>query len=284
MACIDRQVLGRYFDGELDERSRREVEAHLASCPDCTGELSELGMLREGIRAAPAAAVPDGLWPAIERQLASPGADGPDRFERRSARRIFLRKLAMAACLGLLLGAAVIAGLWFGKGETAQAASIDFSALLDTVNADAIDAFERFLERYGGAAIKAADAHRSAPALNFEVPAELPGGFLRTSVYWLRFGNADGIAAAYRRADGEFLAAIFHPPVRSEHFGTHQDYPCAIGKHRGHAVQVGEWRMVHLTDPTTCHCVLSRLDPVTELPAVMAEVAPRSASGAAADD
>jgi len=284
MACIDRQVLGRYFDGELDERSRRDVEVHLASCVGCTGELNELRMLRDGIRAAPVTTVPDGLWPAIERQLASPGADGSGNLRPRYSRMVFLRKLAVAACLALLLGAAVIAGLWFGNGETAQAASIDFSALLDAVNADALDAFERFLERYGGAAINAADAHRSAPALDFEVPAELPGGFLRKNVYWLRFGDADGIAAAYRRADGEFLAAIFHPPVRSEHFGTHQDYPCAIGKHRGHAVQVGEWRMVHLTDPTTCHCVLSRLDPVTELPAVMAEVAPRSANDAAADD
>ncbi|MCH8912939.1 MAG: hypothetical protein IIA33_05155, partial [Planctomycetes bacterium] len=39
---------------------------------------------------------------------------------------------------------------------------------------------------------------------------------------------------------------------------------------------VGDWKLVHLTSPTTCHCVLSRLDAATELPAVMQQLAPQS--------
>jgi hypothetical protein len=82
------------------------------------------------------------------------------------------------------------------------------------------------------------------------------------------------VAAEYLRDDGEFLGAVFHPPVQEEDHGSHKDHPAVIGKHRGRKVEVGEWSLVHLTDPTTCHCVLSRLDEVTELPSVMAAMAP----------
>jgi hypothetical protein len=81
------------------------------------------------------------------------------------------------------------------------------------------------------------------------------------------------VAAWYERA-GEPLVVIFHPPVQTEDFGTHKDYPCVIGEHRGQKIVVGSWKMVHLTDSTTCHCVLSRLDERAELPAVMNAIAP----------
>jgi hypothetical protein len=45
-------------------------------------------------------------------------------------------------------------------------------------------------------------------------------------------------------------------------------------QHRRHKVPVGEWSLVHLADPATCHCVLSRLDESTDLPAVIAAIAP----------
>ncbi|MCZ6652676.1 MAG: hypothetical protein O7D91_06570, partial [Planctomycetota bacterium] len=49
-----------------------------------------------------------------------------------------------------------------------------------------------------------------------------------------------------------------------------------LAKHPAHEVAVGDWKLVHLTSPTTCHCVLSRLDDATELPAVMQQLAPQS--------
>ena len=101
----------------------------------------------------------------------------------------------------------------------------------------------------------------------------LPVGFRLQQVYVLQFGEHPGLAASYDR-DGEFLGVIFHRPVRDEQFGTHKDYDCVVGKHRGHEVKVGPWRLVHLTDPTTCHCVLSKLDESTGLSEVLAAVAP----------
>jgi hypothetical protein len=55
-------------------------------------------------------------------------------------------------------------------------------------------------------------------------------------------------------------------------------------------VKVGEWRLVHLTDRTKCHCsgachcvltcqcVLSKLNEDTELPNVLAAVTPDSSA------
>ncbi|MBK8270645.1 MAG: hypothetical protein IPK83_21010 [Planctomycetes bacterium] len=126
------------------------------------------------------------------------------------------------------------------------------------------------------------EAKKIASHLNFEIPPELPGGFRFEMSHILQFGGETGVAARYSR-DGEFLGAIFHRPIQREEFGTHKDYECVVGKHRGHAVTVGEWKLVHLTDATTCHCVLSRLDETTELPPVMAKIAPNSIAPAHSD-
>ena len=41
-ACEREALLGPYHDGELSDAARREVEAHVASCPDCARELQRL--------------------------------------------------------------------------------------------------------------------------------------------------------------------------------------------------------------------------------------------------
>jgi len=88
-----------------------------------------------------------------------------------------------------------------------------------------------------------------------------------------RFGDAPGLAARYERGD-EFLAAIFHKPVQCMNQDSNRALPCVVGEHRGRKVSVGDWSMVHVTDPTTCHCVLSRLDEAVELPLILDAVAP----------
>jgi len=283
MTCPSLDILGRYFDGELDAALRADVEQHVAACARCAHEFDALRAIGAGVASGEFPTVPIELWPAIQEALESaavgvhtalPAAHAIRR--PRPAGRLGPRRFAAAAGIALLVGLGVLAGLWLGNGKPASAAPIDFSILLDAINADADAAFDGFLKRYRAQRIEASAAHAAAPALDFEVPANLPGGFTRGRVYHLRFGDADGIAAAYHRDDGEFMAAIFHPPVRREHFGTHQDYPCAIGHHRGHAVQVGAWRMVHLTDPSTCHCVLTREQSDGAIAGVMQAIAPRS--------
>lgn len=269
-----KRLLGQYLDEELDVNIRTQIATHLASCEECSHELAELNSLAKAIAAPPIVHVPSKLWESIENRL-NEGAALPRRpLALLRSRSI----LALAAMITLAVGLGLFSIPWTRKiGSEAHGAAVDFGALLEGVHTDAQAAFDRFLSKYSAKAVTSIDAKRYAPKLNFDIPATLPGGFELQAAYLLQFGDAPGVAAHYER-DGEFLGAIFHAPVLREHFGTYKDHACVVGEHRGHKVPVGEWSLVHSTDATTCHCVLSRLDETTELPAVMTAVAPNSTS------
>src|SRR6478736_2705773 len=52
MSCERNILLHRYFDGELPEGQRREVEAHLAECGECRALLATLSQMSARLRAA----------------------------------------------------------------------------------------------------------------------------------------------------------------------------------------------------------------------------------------
>jgi hypothetical protein len=276
-----RSKLGAFHDGELPLKEAQQLQAHLDDCPRCSAELASLRAIVAELADPGHPRVPDRLWLSIKRNLepehsfrpaAQPGsrvaADRPTRLRRLPA--------ALAATVVLIIGLGLIATVL--TGPRAEAATVDFSVLLDSLPLDPEKAFRKFLVRYDGCEASPIEARRHAPDLNFDVPEVLPGGFKLEKVYTLQFGESPGVAARYRRGE-EFLGAIFHAPVREESYGTHRDYECIVGKHRGHKVEVGPWKLVHLTDPTTCHCVLSRLDEQEELPAIMNAVAPTLPAG-----
>ncbi len=273
MSCeTTREQLGAYVDGELVPKQRDALVTHVAACRSCRRELEALQSLAVDLAKPPATDVPENLWAAIEKRLdAEQAPTRPGRAAWRS--RVPLRAAAMIA---LVVGVGALAVVWSDRsGSEAQASPINFGIILDTLPLDAEEAFRKFLVLYEAEEIRPSEAKRLAPKLNFDMPETLPGGFRRKAAYALRFGNAAGVAARYDRP-GEFLVAIFHATVFEEDFGTHEDYPCVVGEHCGQKVEVGEWKLVHVTDPTTCHCVLSRLDEATELPGVLSAVAPGS--------
>ncbi len=273
MCCeqIERQ-LGRYIDGDLSGTERDQVSSHLASCSHCRAERDALLELAQGIaRGGAAVRVPDSLWSDIARRLNQPKHvdERPSPQKHRSLMPVTRWAIAAGVVLAVGLGLFGLSSL----DTSAHASSVDFGVLLDALPLDAHKAFRKFVVRYDGKPTTPAAARRLAPGLNFNTPPLLPGGFRLTSVYQLRIGETKGIAATYDR-DGEFLAVVFHAPMKHERFGSHETYPCVIGKHCGHKVQVGDWKLVHLTDRTTCHCLLSRLDEQTEMLAVMKAIAP----------
>lgn len=281
MCCeqIERK-LGCYLDGELSSAERQTVEDHLGFCSSCRAGLEELRELVRGIAKPGAVRLPEALWPGIERRLDEAVRKSPAVADVHR-RRLRTAPWAIAASILLAIGLGL-----FGLSTldtTAQASTVDFRMLLDALPLDAQKAFRRFLVRYDARLTTPIAAKRNAPELNFDTPAMLPGGFRLQAVYELRIGGRKGIAAAYDR-EGEFLAAVFHPPMKHEKFGSHENYPCVIGEHCGHRIQVGEWKLVHLTDPTTCHCLLSRLDEQAEMPAVMKAIAPDAPSGRGGHD
>ncbi|QOJ02874.1 MAG: zf-HC2 domain-containing protein [Planctomycetia bacterium] len=269
-----RESLGAYLDGELPSPVRLAVSAHLSGCPICTAELESLRGVATALANPPVVPVPERLWGEIERKLDHAAEKSPAR----SIPFATSRRFAIAASVFLALGLGAVWILWTGEvASTAKASTLDFGALLDSISVDPTAAFDKFLDQYQARHVSSAEAKRTASQLNFEIPEMLPGGFRLEKAYTLRFGDEPGAAARYTK-NGEFLGAIFHRPVQREHFGTHKDYGCVIGQHRGHAVAVGDWKLVHLTDATTCHCVLSKLDEKSELPLVLSKIAPDSLS------
>jgi hypothetical protein len=273
MSCDTvREHLGAYVDGEVTPALRDQIYSHVADCPGCASELTELHDLAGALSRAEVVAVPPTLWHAIEGRLPS---------ARRGHRILKLRlprMVGIAAAVFILVGLGLFSLPWGGNGiPQAQAAAVDFGVLLDGLRFDARAAFDKFVSHYEGRRATVPEARQHGKDLTFDLPESLPGGFRLTAVYTLRFGNKLGVAACYER-DDQFLGALFHPPVLQEDFGSHEDRECVVGQHRGHAVEVGEWRLVHVTDPSTCHCVLSTLDESTELPPVLSALAPLSAT------
>jgi len=271
------EQLGAFVDGEVAPELQAAIQAHAAKCPNCAAELAELRALADALNRPEAATVPPTLWQAIEERL-------PARPKRRILTLPITRLVGIAAAIFILIGLGLFSLPWGGNGiPQAQAATVDFGVLLDGLRFDARAAFDKFVALYQGRPAMVADAQRHGKNLSFNLPESLPGGFRLATAYTLRFGNKPGVAVCYVR-DGQFLAAIFHPPVLEEQYGTHEDRECVIGSHRGHAVEVGDWRLVHVTDPSTCHCILSTLDESTELPPVLSALVPNAGAGGNAPD
>lgn len=67
-----RHSLNAYVDGELEPSARQRLEAHLADCGECRGQLERLkklqGLLRQGLK-DPVAEVAPVLWPGVRARI-----------------------------------------------------------------------------------------------------------------------------------------------------------------------------------------------------------------------
>jgi hypothetical protein len=268
-----REWLGAYLDDEVSADIRSAVDAHVSVCPHCSGELKALRGVADALAQPDAVRVPRELWGAIEERLARTAA------RRHALVLTFRRVAAVAAVLLIAVGIGLLAlpKGWDGA-RSAQAATVDFGVLLDGLKMDANSAFDAFLAKYQAEEVSPADARAYAPQLTFELPDALPGGFRRVATYKLHFGDKAGVAARYMR-EGELLGFVFHPPILQMRFGERENRSCSVGKLHGQTVDVGEWTLSHLTDPSTCHCVLTKLDQASELPEILALIAPSLAAG-----
>ena len=269
------ELLGPFIDDEVSSEERRAVVQHVQACRTCAVELNSIRNVAERLSTLGSPAVPGAIWSAIATNLG---------YSQRTRRdwSIYLRPaVSLAACILLLVGGYLFFYADYGS-QRATASTVNFAVMLDGMSVDPESAFQKFVDSYDGRAVSATEAKLHTPKLDFEIPAALPGGFVLKQAFAMRIGEANAAAAKYVR-QGELLCAIFHPPVHPEDYGTHKDYPCVVGEHRGHRVDAGEWHLVHVTDETTCHCVLSKLDEGSELPEVLKAVAPRSMPQSSAD-
>ena len=103
MNCDEAEVLlHALFDGELDAGNAREVEAHLAGCPNCAARLREIQSLRKAM--TPAAlrhAAPAALRARIEGKLPAPRA-------AIASRRSVIKGFALGATASALAASGVL--------------------------------------------------------------------------------------------------------------------------------------------------------------------------------
>jgi len=273
--CVEfPDLAGSYLDGELPPDRARALEAHASTCPACARELDRLRHLiaRLGGEAPCAAATPAALWSAIERRLNKPLP--PASVIRATPARRWRRPLALAASLALMFGAASSVIVWTHvAAPQAHATTIDYGLLLDGLSEDLDAALERFLDHYQATPLAAMLAPDAAPHLRFRVPEQLPGGYRLKDVWRLKLEGAAGVAARYVR-DDEPLVVFFHAPADQTRTGVHAESHCQVAGRDGQCVTVGPWHLLHFTDPTTCHCLLSRIEDPELQREIFAAIAP----------
>lgn len=275
MTCNESQkLLGPFLDDELDPGRGAAVQSHLAQCSYCQAELSSLEDLARqlGRVAEDTPCCPSEVWTEIERRLdaSEEPAHGP--------LRIFRRPLALAASLALFIGMGVLFSAAFDRSiPTASAAVIDYRILMDGVASNVRGSIERFLTHYQARTIDRADADRLAPDLSFDLPAVLPSGYQFEQAYSFKLGTSNVIAATYE-GDGTPLFLIFHPT--SDNVKGPKETSCRIGDLHAGQIEAGRWRLVHVMDESTCHCVLSTLQDES-LQSVVQAVSPGLTAGSA---
>lgn len=275
MDCISaREELGPYLDGELSAERVAALETHLRTCPPCAVERSRLQNLVAQIQSSspqvPAPA-PD-LWDRIEARLETRRRQSPFT-------RLLHRPLAMAASLAILLGAGASVAFWLNQSaQVAQADTVDYRILLDGVAKDADAAVDRFLKHYQAIPMDAGAITTQSSPLHFAIPQMLPGEYRLQDSYQIRIGRREAYAARYRRdSDGDMVFTCFHRPMNKTLLGVHRESHCALAK-GSHAVEAGPWQLIHFTDPTTCHCLLSRETSEPLLREMLAAISPQLAA------
>jgi anti-sigma factor RsiW len=93
----DGVTLSEYADGMLSGRAHADVDAHIASCRECSATVDDFRRLRSAVRRLPPLAPPHKAWTDILRTLHAAGAARP-------ARRWTWLGLAAVLLLGVLGG------------------------------------------------------------------------------------------------------------------------------------------------------------------------------------
>ena len=103
--CRDiRWELSAYLDGELTPSQRTEVEAHLASCPDCRQELSEMETLTLGVAALAKLQQAPRFLSEVRRKIAEADQPEPMTWQDYVFRPYWLKVPLEVAALIVIIG------------------------------------------------------------------------------------------------------------------------------------------------------------------------------------
>lgn len=197
MNCSEAEVLiHALIDGELDAGHARDVETHLAACPDCSKKLAAFRAMRQAMAAAPLKeSAPAPLRARIEAALPAPSAHAPAPATAaynpaRFNRRFFVGGFA----LGTALSGAIAATLVFGvlrDGDEQRIAG------------EVVSAHLRSLQPGHLTDVETSDQHTVKPWFNGKLDVAPPVVDLTAQGFTLIGGRLDDI-------NGETVAAIVY--------------------------------------------------------------------------
>jgi len=97
-----------FLDGRLEAAEAEDLQAHLADCPSCTGELASIRELRDLAAALPRSLEPPrNLWPGIEARIS----------EAKVARGRFGRRALLAAAAAVVVVSSVVTAYFIGRSQ-----------------------------------------------------------------------------------------------------------------------------------------------------------------------
>lgn len=110
MSCQDYEIaLGDYVDGTLDERSRIEVEAHLAACARCRAIVADFGVLRQATQSLEPELPPAHVWTKLAAAYEA---------EQKSSLHGWSFSWRQSLAASLVTAILVASLVWVGKGLT----------------------------------------------------------------------------------------------------------------------------------------------------------------------
>ena len=74
MNCaFDKEKLTGYFDGELENAEKGEVEKHISACSECLRELGEIKSAAKLVKTLPRLKAPASIAEGVRREVAATG-------------------------------------------------------------------------------------------------------------------------------------------------------------------------------------------------------------------
>ncbi len=198
MNCSEAEVLiHALIDGELDAGHVREVEAHVASCADCSKKLADFRTMRQSMAAADVKdRAPAQLRARIEAVLPAPRSSAPapsavvDFNARRFNRRFFAGGFALGTALSGAIAATVVLGVL--RDDQAQ-----------RLTSEVVSAHLRSLQPGHLTDVETSDQHTVKPWFNGKLDMAPPVIDLTAEGFTLIGGRLDDI-------NGETAAAIVY--------------------------------------------------------------------------
>ena len=198
MNCSEAEVLiHALIDGELDAGHVRDVEAHVASCADCSKKLADFRTMRQSMAAADMKdRAPAQLRARIEAALPAPRSSTPapstvvDFSARRFNRRFFVGGFAAGTALSGAIAATLVLGVL--RDDQAQ-----------RLTSDVVSAHLRSLQPGHLTDVETSDQHTVKPWFNGKLDMAPPVIDLTAEGFTLIGGRLDDI-------NGETAAVIVY--------------------------------------------------------------------------